>query len=712
MLKKLSILVLISFFVCSSFLSLNAQWAITYGATESDYLWSLQQTTDGGFIIAGDTYSFGAGDCNFWILKLSPDRDIEWEKIYGGSDYDSARFIQQTIDGGYIVAGYTDSFGAGSSDYWVLKLGSDGSVQWQKTYGGSDEDGANHVCQTSDGGYIVAGGSYSFGAGSDDAWILKLSSTGTIEWQKTYGGSEIDSARGVQQTVDGGYIITGCTESFSLGYYDVWVLKLSSTGEIEWQKSYGGPHGDSNLSAQPFIQQTADGGYIATAYNWSFSTGYSDFWVFKLSSDGSIEWQNSYGSWSDYDTPYFIQQTADGGYVVTGFTYSFGAGEDDVWVLKLNSTGTIEWQKTYGGIDYDYARVIQQTTDGGYIVGACTWSFGAGRADVLLLKLYPNGDIALSCDLVGSSTVSAIASDAYPVDSYATPGNTYIVPSNTTTIPQDTAASVSLLCEAAKYSLTISTSVGGTTDPEPGAREFYENTEVDIIAIPDSDDFRFSGWTGDVPTDHEEDNPISIIIDSDKSITANFIRQYTLTIAAGTGGTTNPSPGTYTHDSGANVSIQAAPNSGYNFTGWSGDATGTTSSVTITMDSDKSVTANFEAEPEPPTPDDGDEGGGCFIATAAYGSLLHPHVKTLRDFRDKYLVSNRFGREFVDLYYKYSPFIADLIAKKKSLRVIFQINLTPFVVLCYSMVHLGPIVTGGLLILVLLFPISSFFRRA
>jgi uncharacterized repeat protein (TIGR02543 family) len=192
-------------------------------------------------------------------------------------------------------------------------------------------------------------------------------------------------------------------------------------------------------------------------------------------------------------------------------------------------------------------------------------------------------------------------------------------------------------------------------------------------------------------------------MDSDKSITANFNRQYTLTIAAGTGGTTNPAPGIHTYDEGTDVPITAVPNSGYEFDGWSGDASGTDNPITITMDSDKSITANFRVtaeEEEPP-----DEGGPCFIATAAYSSSQHPHVNILRDFRDRYLMPSTLGRKLVSLYYKYSPLAANLIAGNKVLRTMVRISLLPFVVFSYSMVHLSTATTAAILLFIFALPV-------
>ena len=248
-----------------------------------------------------------------------------------------------------------------------------------------------------------------------------------------------------------------------------------------------------------------------------------------------------------------------------------------------------------------------------------------------------------------------------------------------------------------QYTLTIDSDTGGTTNPEPGSYAYDSGADVTITAIPDSG-YRFQEWNGDASG---TDNPITITMDSDKNVTSIFIRQYQLTIAAGTGGTTNPSPGSYAHDTGESVSVRATPNSGYEFTDWSRDASGTSNPITMTMDSDKSVTANFKKK------------GPCFIATAAYGSPFHPYVEALRDFRDNYLMTNKLGRMFVDFYYEYSPFVANLIARHKVLKVAVRFSLMPVIIFSYSMLHFGPIITAIILVFIFILPIFlvSFRQR-
>jgi hypothetical protein len=206
------------------------------------------------------------------------------QKTYGGENLDEAHSIQQTSEGGYIVAGQTSSFGAGSDDFWVLKLDVTGNVTWQKTYGGQYSDEARSIQQTSGGGYIVAGETGSFGAGLENFWVLKLDVTGNVTWQKTYGGDILDEARSIQQTSEGGYIVAGWTLSFGAGDYDFWVLKLYSNGNVTWQKTYGGGGVDIAMS----IQQTSSGDYIVAGQTWSFGAGDCDAWVLKLDANGSI----------------------------------------------------------------------------------------------------------------------------------------------------------------------------------------------------------------------------------------------------------------------------------------------------------------------------------------------------------------------------------------------------------------------------------------
>jgi len=573
MIERLKRIILtgLSLFIFTSFLSLNAQWAITYGGSGWEDAICFQQTSDGGYIVGGNTRSFGAKTFDVWILKLSSDGEIEWQKTYGGSNQEKTSFIQQTNDGGYIVLGQISAidaediwvlklasdgeiewqktygysswetdrsirqtndggyivayeiaiYGAGGPDIRILKLTSDGEIEWRKIYGGDKSDSASFIQQRGDGGYIVLGQTESFGAGGDDIWILKISSDGEIEWQRTYGGDDSDYAHSFQQTNDGGYIVGGNTRSFAAENGDIWILKISSDGEIEWQRTYGGSDSDS----ASFIQQTDDGGYIVLGQTSSFGAGGEDIWVLKLTSDGEIEWQKTYGG-SSRGKASFIQQTDDGGYIVLGQTSSFDDGGEDIWVLKLTSDGKIEWQKTYGG-DYstDIAHTIQQTNDGGYIVAGDTNSWGADR-EIWVLKLLPNGDINPRCAFIKRTNAEVLDTDIMPEETDITPKDLDMTPEDThegtkdTDItPQDSNANVYKLCVSDICTLTLSTSGEGTIIPESGSYTYDIGTEVTLRATP-AGMYYFNMWSGNVQSGI---NPITLTMDGSKSIQAIFI---------------------------------------------------------------------------------------------------------------------------------------------------------------------------------------------
>jgi hypothetical protein len=357
--------------------------------------------------------------------------------LYGG--------IKETEDGGYIVAGFTRSFGPGQHDFWILKLTSNGNIEWQYAYGGSDMDFPYSVQITSDGGYIVAGTTYSFGAGDSDFWILKLTSSGKIEWQKTYGGPQDERAKSILLTEDGGYIVSGNTGSFGAGESDYWILKLTSSGDIEWQRTYGG-----SLSEYPSrtFDRTSDGGYIVAGWtSGSFGEENGGLWILKLTSSGDIKWQRTYsGSLADWGGQ--IQETSDGGYIVSALTESFGAGFWSGWILKLNAKGNIEWQHTYGGNNMDQIAYIQEISDGGYIVGGSTASFSTGGWDLWMLKLSPEGKIGKSCEIIGSSNAKVSKTSVIPMDTTAIPQDTHVTPQRTNVKPGKSNAITKLLCHS------------------------------------------------------------------------------------------------------------------------------------------------------------------------------------------------------------------------------------------------------------------------
>lgn len=410
------------------------QWQKCLGGSESDGSYSIKSTGDGGYILTGVVSSNNGdvtgnhGVVDAWVVKMTSNGSIQWQKCLGGSAYDFANSIQQTSDGGFIISGYTESNDGdvtgnhGLGDAWVVKLSSNGNIEWQKCIGGSNEDRANYVQQTTDGGYIMAGytnsndGNVYGNHGSNDVWLVKLTSNGILQWQKCIGGSNVDRANYVQQTNDSGYIIAGYSYSTdgdiigNHGQDDVLVLKLSSSGNIQWQKCLGG----SAYDAANAIQQTSDGGYIMAGFtisnNGDVSGSHGDYeaWIVRLNTSGNMQWQKCLGGTKgDYGNA--IQPTTDGGYILGGYTSSNDGnvtgnhGGEDAWAVKLSSSGDIQWQKCFGGstnnsweTNQDRFYSVQQNSDGGYILAGLTNSNNNGdvlgnhgKGDIWVIKIFP-----------------------------------------------------------------------------------------------------------------------------------------------------------------------------------------------------------------------------------------------------------------------------------------------------------------------------------
>jgi len=253
----------------------------------------------------------------------------------GGPATEAGESLIQTSDGGYAIAGSTTSFGAGGGDVYVVKLNAKGNLQWTKTIGGPENEEGNFLIQTSDGGYVIAGATNSFGAGDKDVYVVKLDAHGNLQWTKTIGGEYYDEGTSLIQTSDGGYAIAGYTESFGAGEWDVYVVKLDANGNLQWTKAIGGPEIEEGRS----LIQTSDGGYaIAGKTSSSFGAGGYDVYVVKLDANGNLQWTKTIGG-KDFEDGYSLIQTSDGGYAIAGTTTSFGAGAWDVYVVKLDKDG-------------------------------------------------------------------------------------------------------------------------------------------------------------------------------------------------------------------------------------------------------------------------------------------------------------------------------------------------------------------------------------
>ena len=379
-------------------------WAKTYGG-DADFSIAIIAGYDETYTVAGRTGSYGS---DFWIMNIDKFGNILWQKSYGGNDFESVYSIQKTLDGGYIVAGDTTSFGAGHYSFWVIKIDKNGEIIWQNSYGGDQNDEPRSIVVTKDNSYVIAGGTELYGEGYK-IWLIKIDKNGEIVWQKSYNVNVnyyTDNAQDIILTSDGGYVIAGYTFR-GPGDSTVWISRLDSDGNILWEKSYALGKGEWGKS----IIETNDGGFLVAGYTGLKKTGGIDIWLLKLNASGDIIWQKAYGG-DDDEEVYSIVATPDGGYIIGGNTKSFGAGAWDILLFKIDNSGNIIWQKTFGSEYLDALVSMVPAVDGGYIIsGFNDWKYLLDF-DVSILKITEDGNIEGACSYFHEAKLKVINTNA------------------------------------------------------------------------------------------------------------------------------------------------------------------------------------------------------------------------------------------------------------------------------------------------------------
>ncbi len=409
----------------------NIDFIKTYGGTKNESAQSVIATTDGGYAIMGFTQSMDVDvtdkqneSYDYWMLKFNASNELQWNKTYGGTGDDRGNDVIQTQDGGYAILGssYSNdedvSENYGAEDYWVAKLDASGNISWQKSFGYSGTDTGVSLMQSNDGGYLITGildVTASGGEGNTtknalhaggDYWAIKLSATGDLQWSKYFGGNFTDTPEGVVQTEDNGYILAGRSDSQDTdisnnkGTYDFWVVKISATGALVWEKSFGGTEIDEARA----ITKSGDGNYIIAGDTRSDNTdvssnnGAADLWLIKISPAGELLWEKTIGG-TGFDVARSISRTQDNGFLLAGSSRSddgdvtTNQGQNDAWALKVNSSGALQWQKTIGGTDIDFAYDIAELNDKTIVVVGETSSNDGdltenkGFTDLLLVKI-------------------------------------------------------------------------------------------------------------------------------------------------------------------------------------------------------------------------------------------------------------------------------------------------------------------------------------
>jgi hypothetical protein len=368
--KKLLLILL-----CLPMIGFGQGWETTFGGTSTEEGHSVQQTADGGYIITGNTHLGSGISYDVYLIKTDGSGIEQWSQTFGGTSGDYGVSVQQTTDGGYIITGYTSSFGNGNTDVYLIKTDANGNEQWTKTFGGRK---GYSVQQTTDGGYIIAGWTETFGNGNADVLLIKTDGSGTEQWTKTFGGTDNDCGYSVQQTSDGGYIIAGKTGSFGNGEDDAYLIKTDGNGIEQWTKTFGGTGWDIGASAQ----QTTDGGYIITGTTESFGNGYWDVYLIKTDGNGIEQWSKTFGG-TDNDCGNSVQQTTDGGYIITGWFGNVTNWSPDVYLIKTDGNGNVT--STFN-IPINPNRKLEKVVD---ILGKET----KFKTNTPLIEIYDDGTV-------------------------------------------------------------------------------------------------------------------------------------------------------------------------------------------------------------------------------------------------------------------------------------------------------------------------------
>lgn len=354
---------------------IDTLWTRTIGGVRDDQGQNVKVTPDNGYIVTGFTHSVGAGENDFYLLRIGASGNLMWDTTYGGVRDEKAYAVAITPDGGYAICGFTNSIGAGIEDVYLVRTDDSGDTVWTRTYGGTSGEAGYDLVTLPDSGFLIAG------IKGSDVYLIRTDGRGDTVWTRTFGGTGNDFANAVIPTADGGFVVAGATNSFGSGLSDVYLLKVDGSGNLLWSKTYGGTQNDWGAA----VAQTPDNGLVIAGYTESFGHGAFDCYLIKTNADGDTVWTRTFGG-DKNESGYSVVARADGSIAVAGFTDSWGYGGLDLYLLKIGPDGDQLWSAVYGGPADDVAYALVETGDQGYIAVGYTKSFGFGSADVYVLK--------------------------------------------------------------------------------------------------------------------------------------------------------------------------------------------------------------------------------------------------------------------------------------------------------------------------------------
>ena len=380
--------------------TLSAQNQNLYCGVSDEWLYTIKQTSDNNLLMIGATYSFGAGNSDILVIKTDKDGDTLWTKIFGGLSIEYGYDAVQMNDGGYLLCGQSASWnGGGNYDSYLIRINSSGDTLWTADYGGLDDEGIYAAAELTPGGNIIAAGfTETYGAGNNDIYVLKTDASGNLLWTKTFGGAADDNLHSMIRTSDGGLLLVGSTLSFGAGIYDALVIKMDTSGNLLWTKTFGGAGEDAVYS----VVETPGGNFILSGST-TFGAGNYDAWLVAIDASGSLLWNKTYGGAAGYEEGNYIVSAPGGNYIAAGKTGSFGAGNDDVFLFNVDSTGNLRWSKAIGGVFNEPGYGITFITfDNSFALCGQTFSFGPGIG-------FNSNATFIKTDTAGNGTCHTIA---------------------------------------------------------------------------------------------------------------------------------------------------------------------------------------------------------------------------------------------------------------------------------------------------------------
>jgi hypothetical protein len=387
-------------------------WNKTYGGVAAEEGWMVQQTNDGGYVLIGYTVSYSSGSADIWLIKTDAEGNRLWAKTYGGRGNDLSRAVQQTSDGGYIIGGQTQSFGSGGDDIWVIKTDASGNILWEKTFGGVNDDNCFAILQLPSSDYVLTG-DWDLG-GTDDLYVMKLDSEGNELWRRVYSGDNLGFGHSLQMTSDGGFILFGGINLY--GDLDMWLIKTDANGIMEWEKTFGGRTPETATS----VIQTMDNGFLLGGWILPSDLNKS-IWLIKTDDEGNTVWEKKIDaghSKEPYVNTLGLDETNDGDYIVAG--EKIVSNDKNAWLIKTDVNGNILWDMTIGGLSDEYCCGVQQIDDNNYIVVGATSSYGAGGYDMWLIKVSQgNGTLPPLKPTINGPTTGTVNNE-YPYTSSTT----------------------------------------------------------------------------------------------------------------------------------------------------------------------------------------------------------------------------------------------------------------------------------------------------